>query len=130
MYISWFRGGINHCFLATQSLAAGALRGRGEESNETRVKLFCQQGEGGAEVVGRGGADDSGEFLAVLKHDERGPELDAEGAAEAPAGAVFDLDVRDVGEVAERSLDGGGGELAISERHNSQWLRSQYSRNA
>jgi hypothetical protein len=107
-------------FLATQSLAAGALRGRGEEGNETRVKLIRQQGEGGAEVVDRGGSDDSGEFLAVLECDQRGPEFDAEGSAEASAGAVFNLDVCDVRELVvflelgERGFDGGGGELAMS----------------
>jgi hypothetical protein len=40
-----------------------------------------------AEIFSGGGADDSGDFGAVLEADERGPELHAEGPAEPPAGS-------------------------------------------
>ncbi len=52
---------------------------------------------------------------AVLHEDQRWPQLDAEGAAERPAGAIFDLQVPQVGVRGQALFDdglGGGTEAA------------------
>ena len=53
-------------------------------------------------------------FLAIFHENQRGPEFDCEGAAQFAAGAVFDADVLDVGEVLEDFGNRWGGCLAMA----------------
>ena len=68
----------------------------------------------GADFVCVGGADEAGLFLAVFHENQRGPEFDGEGAAQFAAGAVFDGDVLNVGEVFQGFGNCWGGCLAVA----------------
>jgi hypothetical protein len=70
--------------------------------------------EAEADFVGGLGADGAGDFEAIFEEDGSGPELYAEGAAKAAAGAVFDFDVFDGRELVERFGDQGGCGLAVA----------------
>jgi hypothetical protein len=70
--------------------------------------------EAEADFVGGFGADGAGDFGTVFKKDRCRPELYTERAAEGAAGAVFDFDVLDGGELDERFGDCRGGSLAVA----------------
>ena len=70
--------------------------------------------EAEADFVGGFGADGPSDFDAVHEKDGGRPEFYAKGAADGAAGAVFDFDVLDAGELGECFGDVGGGGLAVA----------------
>ena len=60
------------------------------------------------------GPDGAGDFYAVLEEDGRGPEFNAEGAAQRPARAVFDFDVLDQWKLSKPFGDVRRGGLAVA----------------